>query len=88
MIIKLDALGLIGRCENLFQINNQILNLIDLYQLLLFILMIVTFILLMILKCNKIKCEPILDALKAVLKLIVDCFKCVYDSLKFCKKKY
>ena len=38
-------------------------------------------------KCNKIKCEPILDALKAVLKLIVDCFKCVYDTLTFCKKK-
>ena len=38
-------------------------------------------------KCNKIKCEPILDALKAVLKLILDCFKCVYDTLTFCKKK-
>ena len=38
-------------------------------------------------KCNKIKCEPISDALKAVLKLIVDCFKCVYDTLTFCKKK-
>ena len=38
-------------------------------------------------KCNKIKCEPILDALKAILKLILDCFKCVYDTLTFCKKK-
>lgn len=38
-------------------------------------------------KCNKIKCEPITDALKAILKLIVDSFKCVYDTLTFCKKK-
>ncbi len=38
-------------------------------------------------KCNKIKCEPIYDALKACLTLIMDSLKCIYDSLTFCKKK-
>ena len=38
-------------------------------------------------KCNKIKCEPIYDAIKACLTLILDSLKCIYDSLTFCKKK-
>ena len=38
-------------------------------------------------KCNKIKCEPIYEAIKACLQLLVDCMKCIYDSVTFCKKK-
>jgi hypothetical protein len=38
-------------------------------------------------KCNKIKCEPIYEAIKACLQLLVDSLKCLYDSLTFCKKK-
>ena len=38
-------------------------------------------------KCNKIKCEPIYDALKACLTLFLDSIKCIYDCLTFCKKK-
>jgi len=38
-------------------------------------------------KCNKIQCEPIYDAIKACLQLLVDSLKCIYDSLTFCKKK-
>jgi hypothetical protein len=37
-------------------------------------------------KCEKIKCEPIYDALKACLTLILDSIKCIYDCLTFCKK--
>jgi hypothetical protein len=38
-------------------------------------------------KCQKISCSPIMDALKECLNLIIDCMKCIYDSLTFCKKK-
>ena len=38
-------------------------------------------------KCEKINCSPLLDLCNSFLKLIVDCFKCVYDTLTFCKKK-
>jgi hypothetical protein len=38
-------------------------------------------------KCQKISCSPIMDALKECLNLVVDCFKCIFHTCLFCKKK-